>query len=203
MTCVLPKYRLSPEHPFPAAIDDACQIYRYLLSQGYHGEDIAICADSGGGLLAVNVAIYARENQLPMPQSLSLLAPALCTDLVEQDDAYQDLDERDPVLSLVDLRRYSHAYLGNSDPEDPRASPLYADLSDLPPTLHVVGSEEMILDQIRQFHIRSIKAGVQSRLIVEKGCFHAHYLLASILPEANKSLNHISDFIVSQFNSHK
>ena len=134
-----------------------------------------------------------------MPSSMALLAPAVCTDLVDQDDAYEDLDIRDPVLSLRDLRRYSSAYLAGSSPDDPRASPLYGDLSGLPPILHVVGSEEMILDQVRQAHIKILKSGGQSQLIVEQGNFHAHYLLTGVLPEAMTSLELITNFIKKNF----
>ena len=200
ITCVLPDYRLAPEHPFPAAIEDACRAYEYLLSNGYTGNDIAICADSGGGLLAYNVACYARDNQLPLPACMALFAPAVCTDLVHQDDAYDDLDKRDPVLSLREMRRYSSAYLGGYTADDPRASPLYGDLSGLPPILSIVGSEEMMLDQVRQCHIKILKSGGKSQMVVEDGCFHAHYLLQNIIPEARTSLQLAVSFIQKHLN---
>ena len=196
----MPEYRLAPENPFPNAIDDAIYAYKYLLSNGSDHDDIAICADSAGALLALNVALYAREKALPMPSCLSFLAPAVCLDLLPDDKSYLDLDDRDPVLSIHDMRRYTHAYLGKTKPDNPQASPLYNDFKGMPPIMSVVGSEEMIVEQVRQMHMACFKSGVHSELIIQPGCFHGHYLLYALLPEGMSAIDEVASFII---NSHK
>ena len=200
-TVYLPEYRLSPENPFPNAIDDAIEAYTYLLSQGIKSSDIALCSDSAGALLLLNILFHAKEKELPLPSCAAMLAPAVCLDMVENKELYQDLDDRDPILSIRDMWRCSHAYLGKADPEDPRVSPLYNDFHQLPPLMSVLGSEEMILEQVRQMHIKCHKSKVINRMIVQPGCFHGHYFLYSLLPEGNEALNHICDFMKKYLNS--
>jgi acetyl esterase/lipase len=142
-------YRLAPEHPFPAALDDCFAAWEFLLSSGVDPGRIAIAGDSAGGNLAVNTAIRARDDGLPQPAALVLLSPLL--DLSFSGASMIRNDGLDPMFRAETARTLQAHYGNGIDPEDPRLSPLFGRLSALPPALVLVGSSELLLDDAVRF----------------------------------------------------
>ncbi len=142
-------YRLAPEHPFPAAIDDCFAAWNFLLSSGIDPGRIVMVGDSAGGNLAVVTAMRARDEGLPQPAGLVLLSPVL--DLTFSGESIQRNDGRDPMFRAVSVRGLTQWYGKGVDLRDPRLSPLYGRLTGLPPALVVVGSSELLLDDSRRF----------------------------------------------------
>src|SRR4051812_17870335 len=137
-------YRLAPEHPFPAALEDALAGYRFLLAQGFAPERIALAGESAGGGLAVATMTALRDAGEPPPARARLGSPWV--DLTMSGGTIETKAAVDPLLSKAYLDELARAYLDRTDPRDPRASPLYADLRGLPPLLILVGSAEILLD---------------------------------------------------------
>lgn len=137
-------YRLAPEHPFPAAVDDALAAYRALLEQERDPASLVVAGDSAGGGLTVATFLAARDAGLPAPAGLYLISPWV--NLAQTGGSYETKAPADPLLTKAGLDRFAGAYLaGKTDPATPLASPLMGDLSGLPPTLIQVGSEEILL----------------------------------------------------------
>ena len=137
-------YRLAPEHPFPAALEDCFGAWEYLLSSGIDPGRIVIAGDSAGGNLAVVTAMRARDEDTPRAAGLVLLSPLL--DLTFSGDSMQRNDGVDELLRAASARALTHYYGIGVDPRDPRLSPLFGELTELPPALLVAGSSELLLD---------------------------------------------------------
>lgn len=138
-------YRLAPEHPFPAALEDARAAWRFLMAQGYAPEHVAVGGDSAGGGLSLALFQSLKREQDPLPACLWLISP--WTDLKLTGASLDEKDAVDPLIHRAYLQELADAYLsGGTDPADPLASPLYADLAGLPPTLIQVGTAETLLD---------------------------------------------------------
>jgi acetyl esterase/lipase len=163
------EYRLAPEHPFPAAVEDALAAYRWLLGQGYRSRDIAVFGDSAGGGLAVALALAAREAGLALPAAVAALSPL--TDLTAIGDTRQTLADADPILVGDPTARFL-VYAGTRDPRDPLISPVYADLRGLPPLLIQVGTREALLSDSVRLARRARDAGVDVTLDVWEGMWH-------------------------------
>lgn len=145
-------YRLAPEHPFPAALDDCFAAWHFLLSSGIDPGRIVIAGDSAGGNLAVVTAMRAQDDGLPMPAGLVLLSPVL--DLTFSGASMARNDGLDPMFRASSVRTLVDHYGIGIDPRDPRLSPLFGRLTGLPPTLVVVGSSELLLDDSLRFAAR-------------------------------------------------
>ena len=191
-------YRLSPEFPFPKAIDDAFVAYKYLLSSGYEARHISIAADSSGGLLALGLCYLIKEKGLEMPNILALLSPATSTHICFQDDLYRDWERRDPVLNITLLRRYAVAYLAGENARSPLCSPIYSDLKGYPPIFSVIGDNDILIEPLRQLHLNASTDGVINRLFIQPDAFHGHYLWLKILPEAQEAIDTLCRFIMQQ-----
>ena len=163
------EYRLAPEHPFPAAVDDALAAYRWLLSRGYRPRDIGVFGDSAGGGLAVALVLAARDARVPMPAAVAALSPL--TDLTAIGDTRTTLAAVDPILVGDPTQRFL-VYAGNRDPRDPLISPVYADLGGLPPLLIQVGTREALLSDSVRLARRAREAGVDVTLDVWEGMWH-------------------------------
>lgn len=188
-------YRVAPEAPFPAALDDVLALYRWLVTTGAPGERVALAGESAGGGLVLLLAQQARDAGLPMPRCIAALSP--WTDLAGTGESIRANDGRCALFRPPNFPDFARAYLGDESPEDPRASPLYGDLLGLPPVLLHVGSTEMLLDDARRMHERTVAAGGESRLAVWEDQPHGWHLLAPWVPEAGAALDDVARFVRS------
>ena len=187
-------YRLAPENPFPAALEDALAAYKWLLEQGIPAGQIAIGGDSAGGGLTLATAVSARDESLPLPAALFLLSP--WTDLTFSGESHRSRKKVDPMFGGENgSLDFAPAYLGGQDPGNPLISPLFADLHGLPPTLIHVGNDEILLDDSTRLEENIRAAGGDARLEVWEGMWHVFQVFAPFVPEAQISINGIGKFI--------
>lgn len=186
-------YRLAPESPFPAAVDDGVAVYRGLLDQGFAPETLAIAGDSAGGGLALAVLLAAKSEGLPMPVRCVLFSP--WTDLAGTGASVVENDRRDPMLTGSRIPEGAAVYLAGADPCDPLASPLYGDLSGLPPLLIHVGANEVLRDDSVRLDARARDAGVTSMLRIVPVVSHVWPMFNAFLPEGRHTLDESVAFI--------
>jgi acetyl esterase/lipase len=191
---LVPDYRLAPEHAFPSAAEDAAAACRWLLdSRGVDPGRLAVLGDSAGGGLATLSAIALRdEGRAPA----ALVGWSPWVDWTVSGNTVEAKGPVDPIASGQSLTMSAAAYLQGHDAADPKASPLFADLAGLPPTLIEVGSEEVLLDDAVRLAERARAAGVEVTLEVADGLPHVYQYFASFLPEAQASIERSGDFIV-------
>ena len=191
---VLPEYRLAPEDPFPAGLDDAVAAYRAILEElDGDASRLLVAGDSAGGGLAVAACIVQRDAGEPLPRALALLSPWL--DLTCSSPSWDARFEGDPVLDHS-LREAAERYLGGADARDPLASPLFADLAGLPPTLIQVGTHEILYDDAVSFAERAGGAGVVVELEIGHELIHV-WQIFPITPEAMTATARIGRFLAS------
>ena len=164
------EYRLAPEFPYPAALDDAVAVWDYLMLLGYGAEDIVLAGDSAGGNLALALCLRLRQDGRRLPGAMLLMSP--WTDLTCSGESFRTRRELDPMLSEEYLRTAGNAYAGDLDPAAPMLSPLFGDLSDFPPTLIQVGSHEILLSDSERLCRKMKDAGVSCRLEVWDDMWH-------------------------------
>ena len=165
-------YRLAPEHPFPAALDDAVEAYRYLLSKGYAANHISLCGESAGGGLCYSLCLRLRSLGLPLPGSIIAISP--WTDLTASGDSYQINKENDPSMTEGLLDFFAGCY--TKDREDPWVSPLFGDLGAMPPSLIFVGQDEIMRSDAQLLHGKLLKTGRRSQLVIKPERWHAYLL---------------------------
>jgi acetyl esterase/lipase len=187
-----PDYRLAPEHPAPAAHDDAFGVYRAALLNGYTADKIALAGDSAGGNLALATAVRARDAKLPLPSSLALFSPWL--DFAEEGETYRRIAD-DPIVLRDMLDGFKQAYLGDRDRKSPDVTPFYADFHGLPPTLVHVGSWERLHDDSVALDARLKAVGVSAELKTFDGMCHGMQLFAPMLDEGMESIEQAARFI--------
>jgi monoterpene epsilon-lactone hydrolase len=185
-------YRLAPEHPFPAGLEDAVSAYKYLLKKGFEPNKIAIGGDSAGGGLTIATALTLRERSIPLPGALFLISP--WTDLTFSGKSVRTRAKRDPVLSYNDDWMLS-AYSGKHPLTDPLISPVFANLDGLPPILIQVGTEEILYDDSTRLRENALKAGVYAKLEVWPQMWHVFQASAPYIPEAQQAIDKIGKFI--------
>ena len=186
-------YRLAPEHPFPAALDDAVAAYQWLLGQGVTPGRVVLAGDSAGGGLTVAALIALRERGLPRPAAGVCISPWV--DLACCGASYATKAATDPIVTRDGVAELAHAYLGAGDPKTPLASPLYADLRQLPPLLVQVGSEEVLLDDARGLGERARAAGVDVTVEEWPAMIHVWHWFLPMLDEAERAIAVIGDFV--------
>lgn len=186
-----PRYRLAPEHRYPAAFDDALAAYRWLMDQGE--PPIAVAGDSAGGGLVLGTLLRARDARLPLPARAVCLSP--WTDLSASGDSIASMAGRCHLFRPENIPAFAAVVLGDAQPDDPGASPLFAELSGLPPILFQVGSTELLLDDARRAHRKIIAAGGQSTLVVFDDIVHGWHLLDGWVPEATAALDQAARFL--------
>ena len=188
-------YRLAPEHPFPAGMDDTLTTYRWLLDEGIQAENVVIVGESAGGGLCLASLVAIRDQGLPLPAAGVALSP--WTDLTCSGESYRTNALRDVSL-LGSWEVWSRYYAGENDPRHPWISPLYADLGGLPPILIEVGDHEILLDDSRRFAEKAAAAGVDMRLRVWEGMVHCFPLFAPAFPEATQAWEEVIAYICEQ-----
>jgi len=188
----VPDYRLAPEHPFPAAVDDAEAVYRALLDHGTEPTRLFLAGDSAGGGLACALLLRLRETSTPLPAGAVLFSPY--TDL-EHSGASMRVNAATDYLPSIDDLRPNTEYLGAADPRNPLASPLYGDLTGLPPLLIFAGGREMVLDDSLRLADRARTAGVEVDLHVEPDMFHVWPAIVPDHPASLRALAHLAEWI--------
>jgi acetyl esterase/lipase len=186
-------YRLAPEHPHPAAVEDAAAAYRWLLDQGIEARRIAVAGDSAGGGLTAAALLALRDAGDPLPACGVMISPWL--DMEGSGASVTTGANSDPLVGKEELLQMAEVYLGGLDPRTPLASPLYAELAGLPPLLIHVGTAEILLDDARRFASRAREAGVDVSLKEWEDMIHVFQAFAMLLPEGQQSVNEIGAFI--------
>jgi len=166
-------YRVAPEHPYPAALEDAVLAYKWLLEQGYPSERIIIAGDSAGGGLALATALYIRDHDMLMPAALITMS----------------------AWTNLNYKRWTSPYIGNDRADNPYISPVYGEFDGFPPMLMQVGGDEMLLNDTIEVAQKAKEAGVSVRQTTYPGMFHVFQMLFPEIPEANEAWDEIEEFI--------
>jgi len=195
-SALLLDYRLAPEHPFPAAVEDATAAYRWLLDQAIAPERIVIAGDSAGGGLTVATLLALREARVPLPAGGVCISPWV--DLTCSGASYATKAAADPIVRRAGVEEMARAYLGATPPRTPLASPLFADLRGLPPLLIHVGSDEVLLDDAVQLAERAKAAGVDATLEIYDRMIHVWHWFLPMLDEAQTAVEAIGRFVRSR-----
>ena len=193
-------YGLAPKRPYPIGLNDSVKAYKWLLSQGYKVENIIIWGESAGGGLTMATILKLRELKIPLPKAAVLLSPWV--DLAFEGRSYITRKDKDSILTKEGLSLSAEMYLNTSgtDPYDHYASPLYADLTGLPPLYIEVGDWEVFLDEDTQLAEKARNAGVDVSFNVYPEMPHVHQGGDLSIPEVQQSIRRIGEFIRSQFN---
>lgn len=172
-------YRVAPEHPYPAALEDALLAYNWLLDQGYRPEDIIVAGDSAGGGLTLATALYLRDHDMPLPAALITMS----------------------AWTNLDYKRRVPAYAGDDRADNPYISPVYGEYDGFPPMLMQVGGDEALLNDTLKVAEKAEKAGVSVKQTTYDGMFHVFQMLFPELDEANEAWEEVESFIDEIFSS--
>jgi monoterpene epsilon-lactone hydrolase len=190
-------YRLAPENPYPAAVEDARAAYEGLLSQGVDASNIAISGESAGGGLTVAALLSLREAGIPLPSSAFVMSP--WADLTLSGSSIVDRQDDDPLLTEDGLRRRVGDYVADASPTDSFISPVFADLRGLPPLLIQVGSHEILLSDAVRLAERAANADVAVTLEVVPGAPHVFQAYSAVLDEGSAALDRAATFLNAHF----
>ncbi len=186
-------YRLAPENPFPAAVEDSTAAYKWLLSQGVDSGDIIIAGDSAGGGLTVSTLVSLKEKGIPLPAAAVLISPWV--DLAITGNSVISKADIDPMVTKEFLIEMAEAYTDDTDHRAPLASPLYAELKGLPPMLIHVGTSEILYDDATRLVDHARKAGVAVTVNTAEGMCHVWHYFTIMLPEALEAIKEIAVFM--------
>jgi monoterpene epsilon-lactone hydrolase len=194
---LLPEYRLAPEHPFPAALDDALSIYHWLLAQGTQPGNIIISGDSAGGGLCLATVLSLRDDGEPLPAAVVCMSP--WTDLTLKSQSHITKAKTEVLLRKEVLREWALCYTEDANLTNPLVSPVHADFHGFPPMLIQVGSEEILLDDARMLADKAQADGVDVTLKIWDGLWHVWQALGDVIPENKKAFEEIGRFVQSRF----
>jgi acetyl esterase/lipase len=195
MRVLLPDYRLAPEHPFPAAIDDCLAAYRWLVEQGHAERPFAVAGDSAGGSLTLVTLMRARDARLPMPGCAVVLSPS--TDLTLSGPSVKYNADADPMFAPAAGDLLPPIYCPGEDRANPLVSPLFGNWDGLPPLLFHAGSTETLLDDSVRGHDRARQAGVAAEIEVWPEMPHVFHVF-NWLPESREAMGKVADFIAAR-----
>jgi acetyl esterase/lipase len=190
---LLPEYRLAPEHPFPAALEDGLAAWRWLLERGMRPEKVILAGDSAGGGLALAVMVAARDEGLPLPGAASLISA--WTDLAATGGSLKSRNDKDPWFDADEIAPMARNYHQETDPKNPLVSPLYAALDGLPPLMLQVGDHEVLLSDTTRVAEKAREAGVDVTLRVWPGMWHVWHFFVGRMPEAKQAILEMAAFI--------
>jgi epsilon-lactone hydrolase len=186
-------YRLAPEHPFPAALEDSLAAYRWLLAEGFSPSGIVFVGDSAGGGLCLAALLALRDQDIPVPAGAVALSP--WTDVKNTGESWTTNADVDTLCWKESQLVFAKYYAGDNDPGLPLISPLYGDLHGLPPLLIYVGGDELLRDDSTRFAQKAKAAGVDVTLRVSEKMFHCYPACAPLFPEARQAMDEICEFI--------
>jgi acetyl esterase/lipase len=192
-------YRLAPEHRFPAALEDTVTAYKWLLDQGIASQNIALAGDSAGGGLVLSLLLQTQTMGLPLPACAVCFSPWI--DLAGTGQSIKFNNGHCDMFYPQNILDFAAAYLGNSSPQNPLASPLYANLTGLPPILIQVSSKELLLDDSRELHQSIQKNNGISKLEIYNDVIHCWQILNGFMPESTDALKKAATFITQHINS--
>lgn len=187
-------YRLAPEHPFPAALEDAVEAYQWGLEQGYDPKKIFVAGDSAGGGLALALCLYLRDHEMPLPKGI--ITMSAWTDLTKSGESYKENFDIDPMFGgTKDSLVYMDGYYKGSDPENPYISPVMGEYHGFPPILMQVGEYEMLLSDTVTVADKARQAGVTVKEHIYKGMFHDFQMGMLMYPEAKEAWVEVGRFL--------
>ena len=184
-------YRLAPEHPYPAALEDALRAWDYLMLLGYGARDVVVTGDSAGGNLALALVLKLREQKRLLPRGLVLMSP--WTDLTSTGKSFQTKAEVDPVLNCAYIDRMVQAYAGGLDLTDPMISPLFGNFEGFPPTYIQVGENEILLSDALRLHRVFVEKNVPVKIDIYPGMWHVFQM--SPVRAARAAMDKNAEFI--------
>jgi monoterpene epsilon-lactone hydrolase len=186
-------YRLAPENPHPAAVEDGVATYRWLRKQGLPARSIVVAGDSAGGGLTLATLLALRDAGDELPAAGICMSPV--TDLAKEGESMRTKVDLDPTVSPMSSTRYAQMYIAAGDTKTPLASPLYADLKGLPPLLILVGTSEVLFDDSTRFATKAKEAGLSCELEVWEEMVHIWPFFAAELPEGRQAIDRMAAFI--------
>lgn len=184
-------YRLAPEHPYPAAVEDVMAVWNYLMLLGYGARDVIVTGDSAGGNLALALLLRLKQEERLLPRGLILMSP--WTDLTSSGKSFETNAELDPVLNRDYIDRMVAAYAEGQELENPLVSPLFGDFAGFPPTYIQVGENEILLSDSKRLFRRLLEAGVSARLEIFDGMWHVFQM--SPFKAASEAMDKNAEFI--------
>ena len=187
-------YRVAPENPYPAALEDAVSAYCWLLEKGYAHDKILVAGDSAGGGLALALVLYLRDQGEKLPAGIIAMSP--WTDLTSSGESYQTNFQKDPLFGNTrDSLVYNRDYVGLEDPKNPYISPAFGDFTGFPPMLIQAGSYEMLLSDSVTVAEKAKESGVKVRLHIYNGMFHVFQMAMKIMPESRQAWYEVGKFL--------
>lgn len=196
---LLPEYRLAPEHPFPAAMDDVLKIYRWLLSHDYQSKDIIILGDSAGGGLCVAAVIALRNQKEALPAAVICMSP--WADLTMQGKSHVTKLKSETMLNMETLREWALSYTNEQNLGNPLVSPVFADFHDFPPLLIQASNDEVLLDDAIALAEKAKADGVDVTLKIWDGLWHVWQVLGDSIPESKMAFEEVGVFVRSHLYS--
>ena len=194
ISVLTPDYRVAPENPYPAALEDAAAAYEWLLLNGWTEDRIVVAGDSAGGGLALALCMYLKDRKQKLPAGVIAMSP--WADLTQSGPSYRFNFRKDPGFgNTLDSLIFNKDYVGKQDPTQPYISPLYGNFEGFPPMLIQVGSYEMLLSDSELVAEKAKRAGCKVRLSIYEGMFHVFQMALLVIPESRRAWKEVGKFL--------